>query len=138
MTRFTAPVDSKWLDPSPVAPIHLMGHLLTRPPRGVLNDKDRGLILYYQYYPFAAKEAGGDGNNGYLYGWNELGWEDDWPYVKEAGSDANTGSMYNGNELGSEQDLSCVKEAGSDGDAAHMAGGNGQGLEDDWANVKVT
>ena len=138
MTRFTAPVDSKWLDPSPVAPIHLMGHLLTRPPRGVLNDKDRGPILYYQYYPLAVKEAGGDGNNGYLYGWNELGWEDDWPYVKEAGSDANTGSMYNGNELGSEQDLSCVKEAGSDGDAAHMAGGNGQGLEDDWANVKVT
>jgi arabinan endo-1,5-alpha-L-arabinosidase len=28
------------------------------------------------------KEAGGDGNAGYTYGWNELGWEDDWPYVK--------------------------------------------------------
>jgi arabinan endo-1,5-alpha-L-arabinosidase len=28
------------------------------------------------------KEAGGDGDAGYTYGWNELGWEDDWPYVK--------------------------------------------------------
>jgi arabinan endo-1,5-alpha-L-arabinosidase len=62
--------------------LHTMDHVLTRPPRGVLNDKDLGLILYYQFYPLATKEAGGDGNAGFMYGWNELGWEDDWPYVK--------------------------------------------------------
>ncbi|KAJ5979919.1 hypothetical protein N7481_007217 [Penicillium waksmanii] len=49
--------------------------------QGVLNDEDNGLILYYQYYPLSLKEAGGAGTAGFLYGWNKLGWEDDWPYV---------------------------------------------------------
>lgn len=64
--------------------VHLYSRdsLLTRPPRGVLNDEDIGLVLYYQYYPLSLKETGGDGNAGFLYGWNMLGWEDDWPYVK--------------------------------------------------------
>lgn len=56
--------------------------LLTRLSRGVLDDEINGLVLYYQYYPLSLKEAGGDGTAGFLYGWNELGWEDDWPYVK--------------------------------------------------------
>lgn len=86
-----------------------MDHLLTRPPRGVLNDKKFGLILYYQYYPLAVKEAGGDGNAGYLYGWNELGWEDDWPYVKEVGMDGDAGFTNKGDELGSEEDYSYVE-----------------------------
>jgi arabinan endo-1,5-alpha-L-arabinosidase len=64
--------------------VHLSpaNRVLTRFPRGVLNDQDDGLILYYQYYPLSLKEAGGDGVAGFLYGWNKLGWEDDWPYVK--------------------------------------------------------
>lgn len=80
MTRFMLPVDSMY-------PIFLLAHLyftdsmLTRFPRGVLNDQDNGLVLYYQYYPLSLKEAGGDGVAGFLYGWNKLGWQDDWPYV---------------------------------------------------------
>jgi arabinan endo-1,5-alpha-L-arabinosidase len=38
--------------------------------------------MYYHYYPLATKEAGGNGNAGYKYSWNELGWENGWPYVK--------------------------------------------------------
>jgi arabinan endo-1,5-alpha-L-arabinosidase len=47
------------------------------------------------------KEDGGDGNAGYLYGWNELGWKDDWPYVKDAGGDDSAGKMHGGNKLSS-------------------------------------
>lgn len=115
-----------------------MGHLLTRPPRGVLNDKDLGLILYYQYYPLAVKEAGGNGNAGYMYGWNELGWKDDWPYVKEAGSDDNAGYMHGENELDWKDDWPYVKDAGGDDNAGYMHGGNELGSEEDWAYVKVT
>ncbi|KAJ5618968.1 hypothetical protein N7510_002952 [Penicillium lagena] len=50
--------------------------------QGVLHDEDLGLVLYYQYYPLKIKEAGGDGDAGFKYGWNQLGWEDGWPYVK--------------------------------------------------------
>ena len=59
--------------------------MLIKPPRGVLNDKDLGLVLYYQYYPRSTKEAGGDGTAGFRYGWNKLGWKDDWPYVMASG-----------------------------------------------------
>lgn len=62
--------------------LHNTRSLLTRPPRGVLNDEVFGLVLYYQYYPLSTKEAGGDGNAGFMYGWNKLGWKDNWPYVK--------------------------------------------------------
>jgi hypothetical protein len=58
--------------------------------------------------------------------------------VKEAGGNDNAGSVYNGNELGSEEDWPYVKEAGSDANAGYMIGVNGQGPEDEWANVKVT
>ncbi|KAJ5621980.1 hypothetical protein N7528_005212 [Penicillium herquei] len=70
--------------------------------QGVLTDKEFGLILYYQYYPLSLKESGGDGNDGYRYGWNELGWEDDWPYVKESGSVVNAPILYPVNEAPSE------------------------------------
>ncbi|KAJ5125906.1 hypothetical protein N7448_005218 [Penicillium atrosanguineum] len=50
--------------------------------QGVVNDNDLGLVMYYHYYPLATKEAGGKGNAGYMYSWNELGWENGWPYVK--------------------------------------------------------
>ncbi|KAJ5769060.1 hypothetical protein N7520_003619 [Penicillium odoratum] len=50
--------------------------------QGVLNDKELGPVLYYQYYPLETKEAGGDGDAGFRYGWNQLGWsEDGWPYL---------------------------------------------------------
>jgi len=52
--------------------------------RGVLTDSDLGPILYYHYYPLAEKEAGGDGDAGYRYGWNELGFTDGWPVVNAA------------------------------------------------------
>ncbi|KAJ5948862.1 hypothetical protein N7454_002169 [Penicillium verhagenii] len=52
--------------------------------QGVLNDKDLGPVLYYQYYPLSIKEAGGDGDAGFRYGWNPLGWANGWPYVKSS------------------------------------------------------
>nr|ATY46024.1 endo-arabinanase [Talaromyces purpureogenus] len=50
--------------------------------QGVLTDKDLGPVLYYHYYSLAAKEAGGTGIKGYLYGWNELDFSTGWPVVK--------------------------------------------------------
>lgn len=50
--------------------------------RGVLTDKDLGPVLYYHYYSLAAKQAGGTGVDGYLYGWNELDFSTGWPVVK--------------------------------------------------------
>lgn len=39
--------------------------------------------MYYHYYPLAEKENGGkDGNSAYKYAWNQLGWENGWPFVK--------------------------------------------------------
>jgi arabinan endo-1,5-alpha-L-arabinosidase len=50
-----------------------------------VNDKDLGLVMYYHYYPLAEKQSGGKaGNSGYKYAWNELGWENGWPFVKAA------------------------------------------------------
>ncbi len=39
-------------------------------------------MLYYHYYPLSVKEAGGNGNAGYQYGWNELDFSTGWPVVK--------------------------------------------------------
>ncbi|KAF7719838.1 Arabinan endo-1,5-alpha-L-arabinanase [Penicillium ucsense] len=50
--------------------------------QGVLNDRDLGPILYYHYYSLAAKQSGGTGIDGYLYGWNELDFSTGWPVVK--------------------------------------------------------
>jgi arabinan endo-1,5-alpha-L-arabinosidase len=39
-------------------------------------------VLYYHYYSLTAKESGGTGVDGYLYGWNELDFSTGWPVVK--------------------------------------------------------
>jgi len=42
-------------------------------------------VMYYHYYPLAEKQSGGKaGNSAYKYAWNELGWENGWPFVKAA------------------------------------------------------
>ncbi|KAJ5721567.1 arabinan endo-1-5-alpha-L-arabinosidase C [Penicillium malachiteum] len=49
---------------------------------GIIQDSDLGPVLFYHFYLYSEKEAGGDGNAGYRYGWNELSWETGWPVVK--------------------------------------------------------
>ncbi|KAJ5669549.1 arabinan endo-1-5-alpha-L-arabinosidase C [Penicillium macrosclerotiorum] len=49
--------------------------------QGVLTDPNLGPVLYYHYYPLATKNAGGDGNAGYRYGWNLLEFTNGWPVV---------------------------------------------------------
>ncbi|EPS34010.1 putative alpha-L-arabinofuranosidase [Penicillium oxalicum 114-2] len=50
--------------------------------QGILDDEDLGPILYYHYYSLTAKQSGGTGIDGYLYGWNELDFSTGWPVVK--------------------------------------------------------
>lgn len=50
-------------------------------PRGVLEDQHLGPVLYYHYYTPEAKQTAA-GNSGYRFGWNELGFQNGWPYVK--------------------------------------------------------
>lgn len=48
-----------------------------------MNDKDLGLVMYYHYYPLSEKQSGGKKRNAaYMYAWNQLGWENGWPFVK--------------------------------------------------------
>lgn len=52
---------------------------------GILFDSTLGPVLYYHYYPFATKMAGGtEGTAGYRYAYNTLGWKNDWPFVTAA------------------------------------------------------
>ncbi|KAJ5263515.1 hypothetical protein N7478_011120 [Penicillium angulare] len=98
--------------------------------QGFLNDREFGPVLYYQYYPLALKEAGGNGDAGYLYGWNQLGWEDDWPYVKETAANFNTAYVYDGDEDGPE-------ETGSE-QVASLEAESPYGAVENDANVKIT
>lgn len=81
MDKSTDPVDRESSAHPSCDPRESTNHLHS----GVVDDKYLGLVMYYHYYPLSEKQNGGKaGNSGYKYAWNELGFENGWPYVKAA------------------------------------------------------